>query len=322
MMPLRMLCGALSPPGRGAGLSILIFHRVEAESDALWPAGPDARRFDTLLSWVGSVFTVLPLDAAIDALQSERLPARALAITFDDGYADNYTVALPILQRHRMSASFFVASDFLDGGRMWNDSLVEIVRRVEGAELDLSAEGLGRHRTGTPAERRQTIRALLAQIKYVPMDERALLVERLAARCNGRLPDDLMMTSTQLRALRAAGMTIGGHTRRHPILAKLDDAAAYEEIAGGKRRLEAILGEPLSLFAYPNGKPGQDYLARHAEMVRAAGYSAAVSTSPGMARRGADRFQLPRFTPWDRTRWRFGLRIANNMRSPGQVAPA
>jgi peptidoglycan/xylan/chitin deacetylase (PgdA/CDA1 family) len=321
-MALRWLYGTMSPSGDRAGLSILIFHRVRPQVDAIWSGGPDARRFDRLLGWVGAAFSVLPLDEAIEALQAGRLPARALAITFDDGYADNHGIAWPLLRRHRMNATFFVASDFLDGGRMWNDTVVEAVRRAPGTELDLEPLGLGRHRVGDAAERRRTISVLLRETKYVPMLERAELVARLEACIGTSLPTDLMMRSEQVRELHAGGMRIGGHTRRHPILARLDDADAREEIAGGKQRLESLLGTRLSLFAYPNGKPGQDYLARHTDMVREAGYTAAVSTSPGMARRGADCFQLPRFTPWDVARWRFSLRLANNMRFAGHVAPA
>jgi peptidoglycan/xylan/chitin deacetylase (PgdA/CDA1 family) len=319
---LRWLYGALSPSGRRAGLSILIFHRVRPQADPIWSGGPDARRFDELLGWIGAGFRVMPLDDAILALDAGRLPARALSITFDDGYADNHAIAWPILQRHRMNATFFIASDFLDGGRMWNDTIVEAVRRAPGTELDLSAMGLGTHRIGDAAQRRHAIGSLLQQTKYMPMQERQQIVEQLERSIGAALPDDLMMRSDQLRQLHAGGMRIGGHTRGHPILARIGDDEAREEIAGGKARLESLIGQSLTLFAYPNGKPGQDYLAAHARMAREAGYRAAVSTSPGMARQGADLFQLPRFTPWDRTPWRFGLRMARNMRSPGQLAPA
>ena len=70
-------------------------------------------------------------------LQQGRLPPRALAITFDDGYADNRTVAAPLLERHGLPCTFFVATGFLDGGRMWNDTLIETVRRAPGQTLDL-----------------------------------------------------------------------------------------------------------------------------------------------------------------------------------------
>jgi peptidoglycan/xylan/chitin deacetylase (PgdA/CDA1 family) len=319
-MLVRLLGTLLSPPGKRGALSILIFHRVLARADPIFPDEPDAQRFDALLSWIGAAFNVMPLELAVVALEEGRLPARAAVITFDDGYADNYTVALPILQKHRMNATFFVATDFLDGGRMWNDTVIEAVRGYAGHRLDLSDLGLGHFELQTPADRRNAIQALLPAIKYLPAVERSAQVAAIGeiARCS--LPDDLMMRSDQLRALRSAGMGIGGHTCSHPILARVDDDAAYREIADGKQTLEHILSEPVSLFAFPNGKPGKDYEAKHVRMVRDAGYRAAVSTSAGAARRDADVFQLPRFTPWDSTRLRFGLRLVDNMRARGKVA--
>jgi peptidoglycan/xylan/chitin deacetylase (PgdA/CDA1 family) len=317
---LRGLAQLLSPAGRGARLSVLIFHRVLPSPDPLFPEEPDAERFALLLRWLRLQFDVLPLDQAIAALSQGRMPARALAITFDDGYADNHDVALPELRAQGLSATFFVASGFLDGGRMWNDTVVEAVRAAPGDELDLSALDLGRHRITSAAERRQAIDLLLPRIKYLTLAQREATVTALSRIAGASLPDNLMMSSAQLRALRAAGMGIGGHTRSHPILARLDDATAELEIRQGKADLEAILGEPITLFAYPNGKPDRDYAACHARMAHDAGYVAAVTTAPGAARHGADLFELPRFTPWDRTPTRFGLRLVNNLRVAVQKA--
>jgi peptidoglycan/xylan/chitin deacetylase (PgdA/CDA1 family) len=317
---LRGLAHIMSPAGRSGRLSVLIFHRVLPAPDPMFPEEPDAERFALLLRWLRAQFEVLPLDQAISALAQGRLPARALAITFDDGYADNHDVALPELRAQGLNATFFVASGFLDGGRMWNDTVIEALRGAQGDELDLTALDLGRHRIGSHAQRRQAIDRLLPRIKYLAPAQRETIVAAVATLAGVEPPRDLMMTSDQLRALRAAGMGIGGHTRSHPILARLDDAQAQAEIEQGKAELEAILGEPISLFAYPNGKPQQDYLPRHAAMVQAAGFRAAVSTAPGAARWQDDPYQLPRFTPWDRTPARFGLRMVKNLRQPVQVA--
>jgi len=107
-------------------------------------------------------------------------------------------------------------------------------------------------------------------------------------------------------------MEIGGHTVDHPILRLLDERQARAEIAGGKRRLEEITGAPVTLFAYPNGKPGQDYGPRDVELVREAGFVAAMSTMAGIADRASDVFQVPRATPWDRSPSRFGARLLVN----------
>jgi peptidoglycan/xylan/chitin deacetylase (PgdA/CDA1 family) len=311
----RALLSALSPAGPRARLSVLIFHRVLFEPDPLFPGEPDRVRFDTVCGWLKRWFNVLPLDAAVQRLQLGTLPSRAAAITFDDGYADNCAVAMPILQRHGLSATFFVASGFLDGGRMWNDTVIESIRRTAQPTLDLTdLLELPPLPLDTLERRRAAIDAVVAAVKYLDPARRQALVESIAARARITLPTDLMMSSSQVRALRAGGMDVGAHTSSHPILARLSRAEARDEIVAGKRTLENILGQTVPLFAYPNGKPGEDYSDETVELAREAGFAAAVSTARGAARQGADVFQLPRFTPWDRSGWRFGARLVANLR--------
>jgi peptidoglycan/xylan/chitin deacetylase (PgdA/CDA1 family) len=319
---LRTSLNWLSPPGHRGRLSIAIFHRVHAQTDPLFPDEPDAARFDALCSWFRSWFEVMPLDVATEALAAGRLPARALAITFDDGYADNHDVAMPVLRRHGLSATFFIATSFLDGGRMWNDTVVESIRRTRLAALPLQGLGLSLpERLELPhgAGRAQTIQQVLEAMKYLPHERRVEVARQIGERSGTELPSDLMMTTSQLRAMAAAGMQIGAHTVTHPILAGLDDAAARAEIEDSRTQLQALLGQPVELFAYPNGRPGRDYGPRDVDLVRRAGFRAAVSTSYGVSCAGTARMhELPRFTPWDRDRWRFGARMASNLR----VSPA
>jgi peptidoglycan/xylan/chitin deacetylase (PgdA/CDA1 family) len=163
-------------------------------------------------------------------------------------------------------------------------------------------------------ERRNAIGALIKQLKYLDLDQRLTQVSRLAAAVGSPLPDNLMMRSSQVRELHQAGMEIGGHTVRHPILATLPPDEARAEIANGKRALEELIGDQVRLFAYPNGKPGADYRAEHVAMVNELGFEGAVSTAWGASRGSPDLFQLPRFSPWDRDRLRFALRMARNLR--------
>lgn len=309
-----------SPAGREARLSILIFHRVLAEPDPLFPDEPDATRFDQILKWATAWFNVLPLDEAARCLREGSLPARAAAITFDDGYADNYTQALPILQRHGVSATFFVASGFLDGGRMWNDTVIEALRNTTLSVLDTGLDGLRELSLGDIDAKRHAMHRLLAAVKHMQPDERLETVERIASHCAVTLPDDLMMSSAQLRALRASGMIIGAHTVSHPILAVTSLEQAREEIESGKAHLEQLLGEPVRLFAYPNGKPGSDYRPVHVNMVRELGFEAAVSTHWGANTRDSDPYQLLRFTPWDRNKLRFGAHLLQNLRRPAIIS--
>ncbi len=312
---LKPFFGWMSPAGANARLSILIFHRVLPEPDPLFPQEMHARQFDAVCGWLAHWFNILPLDRAVQLLDDGTLPARAACITFDDGYADNHDVALPILQRHRLTATFFIATGFLDGGRMWNDTIIETARRSTLAQLDLSSLGLGCHPLGSIAERQTAISTLIGQIKYRPFADRVAITEQLAQLAQVRAPEDLMMTSHSVKAMRQAGMGIGAHTVSHPILARLTDAQARDEIGRSKQHLEQVLGERVGLFAYPNGKPGEDYAPASVEVVRSLGFDAAVSTQWGTSANGDDRFQLRRFTPWDQTRLRFGLRLLRNLRS-------
>lgn len=299
-------------PGGSHGLSILIFHRVLPQKDELFPSEVDAHEFDAQLTLVKSLFNVIPLIDAVRLTRSGKLPPRAACITFDDGYADNAEVALPLLQQHSLSATFFIATGFLDGGRMWNDSVIELIRRTAGEQFDARSLGLGLHAVDSVKARRQAIAGLIGQLKYLPFDARLAKVAQLLELSEVILPNNLMMTSHQVRQLRDAGMGIGAHTITHPILATLDATAARAEIGNGKSALEAIVGQPVPLFAYPNGKPGTDYLAEHVAIAKELGFEGAVSTAWGAARR-PDLYQLPRFTPWDRQPWRYALRMARNM---------
>lgn len=304
----------MSPAGPKARLSILIFHRVLSVPDPLFPNEMHARQFDAVCGWLTRWFNVLPLEQAVHTLKAGQLPARSACITFDDGYADNHQVALPILERHGLSATFFIATGFLDGGRMWNDTIIETVRACRHARLDLTELELGTHALASLQDKQAAIAALIDAIKYRSVSERVALTEQVASLAQVQPPRDLMMSSKQVQLMRQAGMGIGAHTVSHPILARLSDDDAREEIQASKLTLEELLGERIGLFAYPNGKLGEDYLPNTVAIVRELEFDAAVTTEWGTTGSGDDVFQICRFTPWDRTRFRFGSRLIGNFR--------
>lgn len=311
----KFIAGTLSPPGPRARLSILIFHRVLAQADPIFPNESTAARFDQQMMLLKNAFNVLPLHEAVSHLQADTLPARPACITFDDGYADNLTAATPILKKHGLHATFFIATAYLNGGRMFNDTIIEAIRRSPLRTINLDEFGLGNFDIAGNEAKACAIAQILPQVKYLPLDTRERVAARVVglAQC-GPLPDDLMMTTEQLKALHAAGMEIGGHTARHPILAKLDAEVVRQEISAGKEFLEQTLHTRIRLFAYPNGKPGTDYLPEQAGIVRDLGFDAAVSTQWGSAHRSSDKFQLPRFTPWSPKPSRFIPMLLTNLR--------
>jgi peptidoglycan/xylan/chitin deacetylase (PgdA/CDA1 family) len=297
---------------RASRLSVLAYHRVVPERDAMRPGEPTAAEFEARMRWVAKNFDVMPLADAVRALREDRLPRRALCITFDDGYADNHDLALPVLRRLGLPATFFIATGYLDGGCMFNDLVIESVRNPPGPVLDLEDLGFGCASVASDEQRRQAVARILDQLKYMLPRRRDEVGREIAQRAGAVIPTHLMMTSEQVRALHAAGMELGAHTVTHPILSEISIDGARKEIIDGRARLEEITGAPVRVFAYPNGRPGRDYRREHAALARELGFEAAVSTAWGTAGAGGDFYQIPRFTPWDRPNWRFGLRLLRN----------
>ena len=308
---------ALASRGR---LPILIFHRVLPKPDPLLPGEPSAEEFDALAGHIASRFRVLPLAQAARDLYAGTLPPRALAITFDDGYANNLAVAAPILKRHGLPATVFVATGYLDGRCMFNDAIIEAFRGTVNSELDLTPLRLGRHAVRNDGERRAAIDAVLRELKPLAAEARDRVAQDVLQRAGVPGPKDLMLTRASVRALTPFGIEVGAHTVNHPILASTPRAMAWHEIRESKRELEEITGAPVRVFAYPNGRPQLDYASEHVRMVREAGFGFAVSTAPGVANRSADPLQLPRFTPWTRHPLKFDLMMLRNLQH-GPVQP-
>lgn len=292
-------------------LSILIYRRVLRQPDPLFPDVLDAARFAQQLRQLRRWCRVLPLAQAVRRLRERSLPGRAVCITFDGGYADHASVALPLLQRFGLPATFFLASGFLDGGYSWRDAVVELVRKAPGPRLDLSCSGLGAYDVGCNVRRRGVIELLLAALSTLPAVERLARVHGMA-----RCITPTMLSSDQVIALHRAGMEIGAHTVTQQALATLSNAEARVEIGNSRARLENIVQAPVRLFAYPDGKPGADFEKRHVNMLRSAGFEAAVTTASGAARAASDPFELPRLMPSDGRPGALLLQLGGNLLAP------
>lgn len=307
---LRTLGNAISPRGIGNGrVCVVNYHRILEAHDPLLESEPDVATFRWQMALLAKCFNVISLHDAVQLIGTSRMPPRAVCITFDDGYRSVHDLALPILQEFKLPATVFVTSGFVGGGTMWNDRIIEAVQNLPPGQLDLRELGLGTYSLASLSDRQLTVGRLTEASKYLPPQGRFDLVQRLEHLVGDDLDPGLMLTPEMVVNLDRAGIEIGAHTISHPILTSLDDASARHEIEGGKKELEAILGKPVRLFAYPNGKIGKDFDERHMRMAREAGYAAAFTTRAGAVTSGQDRFALPRSRPWDKSPFMFGLRL-------------
>lgn len=307
----KMLLSVISGFSSQRKLIILIYHRVLTSPDFMNPHQISVENFDEQMHLLATHFNVLTLSDALNKLKHHTLPPCAVCITFDDGYADNYLNALPILKRYDLPATFFIVSGFLNENRMWNDDIVETIRQHENPILDLTALGLGLYDIDTPTKKSQVAKQLENHLKYLPFFEREAKCKAIA-NLTPSLPQNLMLTHEQLKLLSdEASMEIGGHSVNHPILTKIEPLEGKREISDCKTQLEKIIQKPVRFFAYPNGKFEVDFNQQHALFAKECGYEAALSTNWGGVSQKSDLFLLPRFTPWDKTPLKFMLRMAS-----------
>ena len=292
---------------------VLTYHQVLEKPDPLRPAEIDRQALDQQVRELARHFRVRPLAETIRRAWDGSLEPATVCITFDDGYADNVRYGLPILQSHGVSATFFIASGYLRGRVMWNDLIIEAVRRTRVERLDAQDLEFGEWPLGSVDERRAAIPGLLGRAKYLSSADRERCATSIAQRLHVDVPHDLMMSGEDVARLARAGMDIGGHTVNHPILRSLDASGAEREITENRRELQALTEGPVQVFAYPNGKPGLDYDERDVALVRRSGFIGAVSTESRTASNRCDAFQLPRFGPWRESPARFRMRMLSLM---------
>jgi peptidoglycan/xylan/chitin deacetylase (PgdA/CDA1 family) len=307
---IRAVGDTIAPRGKGKGrVCIINYHRVLKTSDPLLESEPNINTFRWQMELLADCFNVMPLHDAVLALATQRMPPRAVCITFDDGYRSTHDFALPILREFNLPATVFVTSGYADGSIMWNDRIIEAVQHWPTGQFDLREFGLGIYSLENLSDRKLAIDRLTKALKYLPPKARLDLTQKLEHLVGDGLAHGLMLTQEMLVNLSQQGIEIGGHTISHPILTSLEDESARYEIAVCKEQLEAITGKPVRLFAYPNGKAGLDFDERHVQMAKEAGFTAAFTTAVGAATSKHDLFQLPRSRPWDSTPFRFGLRL-------------
>ncbi len=288
-----------------SGIPILAFHGVLPDQwsfpfNATGKFISPERLYEFVLG-IKSIFRIVALNEIIDNLVAGRqMPPNVMAITFDDGYANLYEYALPVLRRLDVPVTVFVTTGLIDSDSLlWNDLLEYAVHTTRRESID--CEWIGRSfQLRTPGEKQAAILQMKDRLKEMPPDRLEGSVRNLIERLDVRLREEAahnirFLTSQQIKEMAAQGIAFGSHTVTHRILSKLGGKEIETEVVRSKDHLEAILNKEVTLFAYPNGRK-QDFDDRVKAALRSAGYVAAFTTIRGMLKTGDDLLEITRIT--------------------------
>lgn len=274
------------------GLRILMYHRF-ADRTALANQCAHIRRYYNSVS-MAAVSRWLRADGS--------LPAYALAVTVDDGYADFLEAGYPVFAEYGIPVTVFLVTDFIDGKSwLWFDRVVYafLNAKVSEAAVEMPGGDVLRFDLGSDASRRAAGQHVANLAVALSSSDRCDLVGALPGLLKVEFPEQAPpeyrpLSWEQVRSLASSGIEFGAHTKTHPILSSLiDPDELREEIAGSKARIESALDRPVLHFCYPNGKI-RDIGPHAAQSVRAAGMQTAVTAEAGVNLLNPDAFMLKR----------------------------
>ena len=283
------LCSRIGRLNRWSGVLVLNYHRI-GNGDALpfdrglWSA--DAQSFQEQLRFCKSQLDIISPDDLQGVISKAK--GRFAIVTFDDGYRDNYESAFKVLKAERAPGTFFVTTGYIDAPHLpWWDEISWMVRTSQRHSVTLSDWFPNPVRFDEPV-REKAVRMLLRVYKSLPTSAVERYLDAIAdatgsGRCGTHMGHDFWMTWDMLREMRSSGMTIGGHTVNHPVLAQAPRETQRDEIMGCAARIEAEMGEPMRYFSYPVGGR-HSFDTNTVDCLREAGVRYAFSYYGGISR--------------------------------------
>ncbi len=291
-------------------VQILMYHGVGDERSPYLPT-TSIRVFQNHMQYLAKYCHVLDLQHAVERMEVHDLPERAVVVTLDDGYRDNYVHVFPILKQLGISATIFLATGVIGNGSvLWHDQVCRIISQTTLRKLQGFGSDDG-YVLDTGEEKRKAQDGVLWYLRSLEDDIRKESIQHLSQELAvpGTLPDSkLMLNWMEVKEMHSAGIRFGAHTVTHPILSRLSLDEVAREIRQSKRAIENILQESITTFAYPSGRP-QDFNAEIKDIVKQEGFRCAVSTMPGTNRGTNDMFEMKRVGFWDQDIATFGLRF-------------
>jgi peptidoglycan/xylan/chitin deacetylase (PgdA/CDA1 family) len=298
---------------------ILMYHRIASSAIDPWELAVSADNFEQHLQLLKKNYIVEPLPQLVEDLRKKKIKKKSIAISFDDGYTDNYFTAKRLLEKYDLPATFFITSKNIDSkNEFWWDELARILLQTPELPKTLSLEIngqtffydlaketllteqlLNRHKKYIACNP-ETLRSglyykLWECFSPMPVGEQLHLIKQIrlwAGVGEASRPEYYCISSHQIKEISASPLfSIGGHTTSHPALPYHEKEIQQEEILNNKIFLENITERKIDLFAYPSGK----YNDSTKEIVRQLHFQAAFTTNATVIKQHSDPFALGRF---------------------------
>ncbi|HWO38067.1 MAG TPA: polysaccharide deacetylase family protein [Candidatus Acidoferrum sp.] len=286
------------------GVAIIMYHSVMNDpSSAETTLGGiihSTNVFRGQIDVIARHFHAVTLDDVLSFLRGEKLlPPRAVVVTFDDGYADNYQVASDILSRAGIPGVFYVTVDCIDRQRLPWPSLLRYAFLTSKNPSWTDPAGTVWTLAST-AQRTQAFEHASEYCAKLSGTSQDQFVEEIGRQLETESPPSspgLMMTWDEVRGLTRYGHIVGSHTMTHPNMAYLSENDARTELLESKRRLEEELAVPITHFSYPCPALQPHWIDHTVSASRQIGYQTAVTTNGGIVRRQDDPLRLHRIRP-------------------------
>jgi len=275
--------------------AILCYHRIGAGGIPLFSELP-SEVFEAEMRFLRNHYKLVSLDELCEGMEKPTRNERAVAVTFDDGYRDLYTHALPTLLKYQIPATIFLPVFSIETGQVpWYDRIFLTLKVLPKDVLETVLERPRRFRLVSSNARLNVATEIIQYLRTLPDARRKELCENLEKQVT--LPSeelrDRMLTWDQIRAMCRAGITFGSHTMTHPVVSQLTRDQLESEISESKRLLEQRIMGPAPHFAFPFGKPTDCGRAAPPVLARS-GYRSAATTIEGTNAPGDSLYELRR----------------------------
>jgi len=259
---------------------ILMYHRFSDEKEC---DKTSAATFETQMTILRDKFNVRALTDVISKIRDgQQVEPDTVVITVDDGYSDFYQIAFPVLKKYKLPATLYAVTDFIDKKVwLWPDKIEYILNNTTCNALNIVIDNKKEKvLLETRDEKYAAWLKVMNYCAYLWENERLEFIDNLALLADVKVNDSPVfpyksMDWEQVRELADNNITIGAHTRSHPILSRIDEHKLEHEIAGSKQRIEEETGSEVSCFCYPNGQYN-DYTRKAKETIINSGFSNAT----------------------------------------------